>query len=246
MHSGCGMLRIIMTQDFFTLSASRSGSWPLALFIALSVVVHALGLLLFPGESRDTGRSAQVRALEVVLLKPEAPPVVQQSNTPAAKPALVRSRAARKPEGITRSQSVDVPPVSMEAPRTPVSAAPQESTAPVAEHRAPTLEARAGKTSAEPLVAPSFNASNLHNPAPGYPIVARRNGEQGTVTIKVLVARDGAPANVSVDKTSGYARLDNAALETVRSWRFAPARQGAQPVEAWVLVPIVFRLEPVS
>jgi protein TonB len=96
---------------------------------------------------------------------------------------------------------------------------------------------------AELLVAPSFNAAYLRNPAPRYPLVARRNGEQGTVTLKVLVSRDGQPASVDIERTSGSPILDNAAREAVRSWRFTPARRGAQAVEAWVLVPIVFRLE---
>ncbi len=240
------MLRMIMAEDFQPQLSAPSGHRPLALFIALSVVVHALGLLLFPGESRDTGRNAQVQALEVMLLKPEAPPPVQQPGVPAAKPAPVRSEAARKPEIITQPKSVAPPAAVIEAPRVPEPAAPPMPHAPVAVLRAPAGEARVEKPSAAPVVAPSFNAAYLRNPAPRYPIIARRNGEQGTVMLKVLVTREGAPANVSVDKTSGSAHLDSAALETVRSWRFTPARQGAQPVEAWVLVPIVFRLEPVS
>lgn len=66
------------------------------------------------------------------------------------------------------------------------------------------------------------------------------------MTLKVLVNAEGVPASVGVEKTSGSRHLDNAALDTVRSWRFVPARRGDQAVEAWVLVPIVFRLEGVS
>jgi periplasmic protein TonB len=90
---------------------------------------------------------------------------------------------------------------------------------------------------------PTFNAAYLSNPPPRYPLIARRNGEEGTVMLKVLVTHDGRPASVSLEATSGSHHLDRAALETVKNWRFAPARQGAQPVKAWVLVPIVFRLE---
>jgi protein TonB len=90
---------------------------------------------------------------------------------------------------------------------------------------------------------PGFNAAYLRNPPPRYPLVARRAGEQGTVMLKVLVTRDGLPARVDIEKTSGSVHLDNAALEAVRAWRFLPARQGADPIEAWVLVPIAFRLE---
>lgn len=97
-----------------------------------------------------------------------------------------------------------------------------------------------------PLTPPVFNAAYLRNPPPRYPIAARRNGEQGTVTLRVLVDREGLPASVAIEKTSGFAPLDNAAREAVRAWRFVPARRGSQAVEAWVLVPVVFRLEDAS
>jgi len=96
------------------------------------------------------------------------------------------------------------------------------------------------------ITPPAFNASYLRNPAPRYPLIARRNGEQGTVTLRVLVTREGQPARVSIERSSGSSQLDGAALETVKTWRFVPARQGRESVEAWVLVPIVFRLEGTS
>ena len=106
-------------------------------------------------------------------------------------------------------------------------------------------EASPQRHSAE-ITPPTANAAYLRNPAPRYPLMARRRGEQGTVTLRVLVTRDGFPARVSVERTSGSGQLDSAALETVKTWRFVPARQGREPVEAWVLVPVVFRLEGTS
>lgn len=93
---------------------------------------------------------------------------------------------------------------------------------------------------------PSFSARYLRNPPPRYPLIARRNGEQGTVTLRVLVTRDGLPGSVTVEKSSGHASLDAAALATVKEWRFVPAQQNGQPVDAPVLVPIVFRLQDAS
>ena len=97
-----------------------------------------------------------------------------------------------------------------------------------------------------PATAPSFNAAYLRNPPPRYPPIARRNGEQGTVTLRVLVTRTGEPGSVSLEKTSGSALLDAAALDTVKHWRFVPAQQNGEPVDAPVLVPIVFRLQDAS
>ena len=67
--------------------------------------------------------------------------------------------------------------------------------------------------------------------------------EQGRVVLRVLVSRAGSPAQVELRASSGFARLDESALETVRGWKFVPARRGEEPVEAWVLIPISFRLE---
>lgn len=94
-----------------------------------------------------------------------------------------------------------------------------------------------------PPTPPSFSAEYLRNPAPRYPVAARRAGEQGTVTLKVLVGMDGMPQRVEVERTSGSPRLDSAALDAVRRWRFVPAHRGSTPIESWVLVPVVFRLE---
>jgi protein TonB len=94
------------------------------------------------------------------------------------------------------------------------------------------------------LVPPDYRAAYLNNPPPAYPRSARRNGEQGTVTLRVYVNADGVPAAIELDRSSGSSALDAAALESVKSWRFVPARRGTDPVAAWVIVPVVFRLAP--
>ena len=75
------------------------------------------------------------------------------------------------------------------------------------------------------------------------PPVARRNGEQGRVILRVLVNPNGTADDVQVRTSSGFTRLDDSARDTVRRWKFVPAKRGAEPVPAWVLIPISFRLE---
>jgi protein TonB len=94
-----------------------------------------------------------------------------------------------------------------------------------------------------PIIPPNFNAAYLDNPAPVYPPLARRSGEQGRVVLRVLVTPTGTADAVELRTSSGSARLDQAAIETVKRWRFVAARQGEQTVAAWVLVPITFSLE---
>ncbi len=77
---------------------------------------------------------------------------------------------------------------------------------------------------------------------PTYPPAARRAGEEGTVRLRVLVDESGRPKDVQVAKTSGFTRLDNAAVQAVRRWRFQAATDGSQPIAAWTQVAITFRL----
>jgi protein TonB len=97
-----------------------------------------------------------------------------------------------------------------------------------------------------PLIPPRFDADYLDNPAPSYPALSRRLGEQGRVLLRVFVSPDGNAAQVEIRESSGYERLDRAARDTVRRWRFVPARQGEQGQErgvaAWVQVPINFSI----
>lgn len=88
-----------------------------------------------------------------------------------------------------------------------------------------------------------FDADYLNNPAPDYPPLARRLREQGTVKLRVLVTPEGQARQVELEESSGSPRLDAAARSAVTRWRFVPARRGERPVEAWVIVPVVFSLQ---
>lgn len=90
---------------------------------------------------------------------------------------------------------------------------------------------------------PRFNAAYLNNPAPHYPSLSRRLGEQGRVLLRVQVTTDGTAGSVELQTGSGSTRLDQAALEAVKKWRFIPAKRGEQPVNASVLVPVRFSIE---
>ncbi|MBI1754069.1 MAG: energy transducer TonB [Acidobacteria bacterium] len=97
--------------------------------------------------------------------------------------------------------------------------------------------------SASAVVAPRFDAAYLQNPEPAYPPLSKRFGEEGKVILRVLVNPEGQPEQVEVRQSSGHTRLDQAALGTVKRWRFTPARRGAERLAAWVLVPLSFQLD---
>jgi protein TonB len=213
----------------------------LAAFLAGSVAVHAAVLVVMPPLVRER-ELPNAATLEVVLLKAESMTIVPSEIAPQPLPRQPQ------PERIPAKALPELQPER----RAPVLAL-SESWA--AEGASSTVEP-AGVP--EPAVAspeqrsliagvavtpPGFNAAYLRNPAPRYPLASRRAGEQGTVTLRVRVALDGSASRVAVEKSSGSPHLDAAALEAVKAWRFAPARQGAERIESWMLVPIVFRLE---
>jgi protein TonB len=83
----------------------------------------------------------------------------------------------------------------------------------------------------------------LHNPPPEYPEEARRDHQQGVVTLLVDVSQEGNVLKVSVQRSSGYRRLDEAALRVAKTWKFKPATTAGQPIRSQVEVPVRFRLQ---
>jgi protein TonB len=78
---------------------------------------------------------------------------------------------------------------------------------------------------------------------PNYPSASRRAGEQGTAVFGVLVDPSGHPQEVKVQTSSGYDRLDQAAIEAIRRWMFNPAMRDSHRVAAWTSVRVRFQLQ---
>jgi periplasmic protein TonB len=200
--------------------APRAG--PLATVVAMHVALVAL-LLLMPAV-RERLVSSQPLMVQLQSQARETPP---QPRLP--KPVL------REPLTVT----VPVPPIAIAPEITidmPAQRPPAISVPPVA---SPPKVADAGPA----IEPPRFDMSYLNNPAPTYPPVSRRMKEQGRVLLRVLVSAAGSAENVEVRTSSGSDRLDRAAIDAVRHWRFAPAKRGNETIAAWALVPILFQLD---
>lgn len=83
----------------------------------------------------------------------------------------------------------------------------------------------------------------LENQPPGYPPLARKQRYQGTTELAVLVTKDGTADDLRLQNSSGHPVLDQAAMAAVRHWKFAPGRQGTDPIAMWVTVPVRFELQ---
>lgn len=201
--------------------------WLLALVAAAHGAV-LLGLT-FPAQQRF----APAQTLQVALV---APPAAVPAPAPPRPAAARPAPAPRRPPPTTVPIPVPATPAPAEAPASENASSP-----------APAVAAAAAAPAAVPPAAtlqpPRFDAAYLNNPKPPYPPLARRLGEEGQATLRVLVTPEGRPERIELAESAGSPRLDEAALEAVRHWCFAPARQGDIAVAAWVRVPIAFRLE---
>jgi protein TonB len=134
-------------------------------------------------------------------------------------------------------------PVAAPAPATvpaPVAAiAPVVAAAP--DNAAPEPGAGA-RGPAAPQALSRYDATALHNPAPPYPLAARRRGLEGRVIVRAHVTADGRCAGVELRASSGHALLDESVLATVPHWRFQPAARDGVAVASWVDIPVAFRL----
>lgn len=238
--------------------------------LAVVASAHAAGLFALyglDGPALSASQPATPPAIAVRLIAPEldvptqpSPPLASPPEQPiaatrsedarrsAASPPRTTSRprpAAPKP-AVSAGESPPARPAADEvpapAPPAPVPHLPSPLPGGAPAERTPPPVAVAPKES-PPTVAASFDAAYLHNPAPAYPNGSRRRGEQGRVVLRVQVHADGSAGAVDVAESSGHERLDAAARETVRGWRFAPARRGDSPVDSWLRVPVVFRLD---
>ncbi len=172
------------------------------------------------------------------VVAPQIPIMVSMITAPVPEPLRPpepEPRVIPKPRPIVKRPETKTLLVAEKPAEQPAEAAP---TPPPPPAPAPPAEA----APAAVVIPPRFDAAYLDNPSPPYPPMSRRMGEQGKVMLRVFVNADGSAGKVELRTSSGAARLDQAALDTVKRWRFVPAKLGTQAVAAWVLVPISFTL----
>ena len=175
---------------------------------------------------RATQMLVPVELLSEILPTP-APPPVAKAVRPAPAPGLAAAQQPLKA----------AVPLSLTALASPVPQAGEakliaEATAPAAPDAtfspvAVVTPAVAPAPSARAVVQlPSSSADYLHNPKPPYPPISARMGETGRTVYKVWIGVDGKPQRAELVSSSGFARLDQAAYETVMGWRYVPGQRG--------------------
>jgi len=154
---------------------------------------------------------------------------VQVQAAPTQPPAVAPAAAA---QASAQAAALVVAPTA--APVVAPIAAQPSAPAPAAE---PGMPATARDTDAD------YKAAYLNNPRPAYPLLAIRQGAQGQVLLLVEVLPDGRAGRIELEKFSGHAMLDAAAMNAVRAWRFTPARKDGLLTTQTVRIPIHFNLK---
>lgn len=234
--------------------------------IVIAVVcAHALALWALQGGLKRAAPAAEAPMIMVASLIEPAPPVAVPEPQPAPpqpvppppvappvpRPAPPQPSSAPAPEPAPQPApraQVSPTPSAPTAPATlavdPGDAEPQTPTAPMVSATPALATAQAVQASRPaPIELPDRSAKHLNNPPPPYPGVSRRMGESGRVLIYARIEANGTASEAQIKTSSGYDRLDQAALKAVLGWRFVPGKRAGVPEAMWYEIPLDFVLD---
>ena len=207
------------------------------------VLIHGLGLWLLQSgllqNVADVVVPVQVisTSMDVNRAPAQAPPHSPPVKTRPSLPHPLAAQQARLPAAPPQPNQAADSPNASNAPSTstPATVTPSTATA--------TTIAPATSTAPAKVQLPIHDAAYLQNPKPDYPALSVRRGEQGQVVWNVLIGVDGKAQKAEIAQSSGFERLDAAALATVQRWRYVPGKRGGVPEAMWFKVPLAFVLD---
>lgn len=184
----------------------------------------------------------------VVMSKPEMAPVEVVQPTIQGVIVMAEPKAVPPPEPSPPPPPEKKPEPTPKPKPKPLPKAPPSERAVKAPEPEPTppppVETPAVETPAPAptIMPPRAEAGQRANPAPVYPTLSRRLREQGTVTLDILIRADGSVGEIKLKTSSGFKRLDDAAITAVKRWRYDPATQGGKAIDYWYELPLEFNL----
>ena len=159
---------------------------------------------------------------------PKPPPAAPKTVPVVKKQAVARPTPVAPAMNPTPSQqAVTAPPAAAQSIEPPAVAAPAAPQAPA--------------TPAQPKVVSGIEY--IQEPQADYPPIARRMGEEGTVIVRVLVNEKGRAERADIKKSSGSARLDEAARKAVLRGLYKPYMEDGKAIAVSANIPISFKLD---
>ena len=156
---------------------------------------------------------------------PQQPPSTPLPKRTAAAPTPLIA-AAPSPASVPPSFVVPPAEAPLVAPAPPAPLAPPASPAPPAP---PAPQVQPSASVARKLAGSALRY--LSPPQLDFPLLSRRARESGEVLLRIVVDVNGRLKEAWVQKSSGFARIDAAALHDIRSARFVPHREDGQALE---------------
>jgi len=214
---------------------------PLLIGSVLSIAIHVVALY---GKGIHAPPTASLEQGRTVVRLTLVPSIASKGNP---KPESLNPEQTQN-EPITKAQKTLTPEPQVEHPE--ASGQPALPAEPVVESQ-PEPETTA---ETEAVDSPEQDASLVEEKGvtseaqtfkavhPAYPRISRRRGEEGTVTLSIEVFANGKAGNVSVIQSSGYRRLDEAAIKAARATTFTSARQFGRDVDSTTELSFTFKL----
>ncbi len=219
-----------------------------------------VSVLVFHAAALWALQTGLLQRVSEMLVPPEILLEIMSAPAPVAPPAPPMQPPA--PKVTTKAMPTPMPPtppsptpaqtpvpaaaplaLAQTSPATQAAAAPTATTAVAAMPVTPATHANVQATTAPKLELPSSDADYLNNPKPSYPPLSKRLGEQGKVVIRTLIGADGMAQKAEIKKSSGFDRLDQAALATALKWRYVPGKRSGVAEAMWFDVPFNWVLE---
>lgn len=230
---------------FHTLGSNRR-------VVTAGVIVIALhaALIAFVLSQRNTVTpvALESRTITAELLQPEpvaAPAAIQSTPTPPP-PKPVPHVSREKPKLQPRPKPTPLPVAEAPSQHVAEAPAPADPAPPAPTPPAPAPQA-AAPAQGKPTMALSApkNVSHLdcNIVQPDYPMLSKRRGETGVAYVHFVVGLTGKLENIVLKKSSGYSRLDDAALDAMRNSSCKPYMEDGQPVRAAYTQPFDFSLQ---
>lgn len=174
-----------------------------------------------------------------------AVPVQRVQPAPTAVPKVVEPTVAAVAAPVTQHDFVAPVAVESDSRKAPVETAVTATpAAPSSVASAPAAVVNTGASSTKPVQVSHTAVRYLKKVEPVFPKLSQRLNEYGSVTVSVMVNEHGLPESAKVARTSGYPRLDAAAVDAVMQSRYVPYTLNGVPQAFATDAP--FRFDPAA
>ncbi|SIT47152.1 TonB family protein [Paraburkholderia ribeironis] len=232
------------------ISAARTNSRALTATAVVAAIHVALlaAIVTLRHEPAQPALESHVMTARLLPPAPLSAPVAMQSIAPPPpKPAPpVRSKPKVQPQPTPtptpRPTPTPLPQAAAPSP-TPVAAPDPAPPAPAAPATPPAAAAPAiGRQTMEISAPKNVSYLDCNIARPDYPALSKRRGETGTAYVKFVVGLTGKLEDIELKKSSGFSRLDDAALAAVHASACKPYLENGQPIRAAYTQPYDFNL----